>query len=78
MFFSVSPCLCGEQVSGSHTRQAHAAEHPAQAGFQRLIHFAGSLVHSGNHQVLQHFDVARLHNFRLNDDLEQLLLARSS
>src|ERR1035441_1024547 len=58
----------------SHSRQAHAAEHAAQTGLHRVIHFTRGLVYRRRHQVLQHLDVARFHHIGLNHDAQQLFL----
>src|SRR3954467_8858026 len=47
----------------SESGDSHAAHHAADGGLHLVVYLAASFVAGSEHEVLQHFYVARLHDF---------------
>src|SRR5882762_4026158 len=56
-----------------NSSKSQSAQHAAHGGLHGLVDLARRLVDRRRDQILQHFDVARLHHFRINLQAEQLL-----
>src|SRR5206468_11159529 len=52
-----------ERSSRLETRDPHAAEHAPDGGLHLGVDFAGSFVHGGQNQILEHFDIPTFYRF---------------
>src|ERR1700736_2247889 len=66
-----------DKGKGRHLESADAepTQHAANRGLHHRIDLACGFVHRGKNQILQHFDVARLHRLRIDTQTKELLAA---